>query len=162
MNGFLLFCFALLFIYLGIVTHLVYGFCVDIAFSSSSSALDFFNFFTKLLTAFSDHLPSIDESSFPFFHANKRFTIGGVNGSIFKRTISQLFPFRQISNTWFFVSSIGRFLFLSCLFLYRYNFFFDFRRRRVSVCACVLFSLDMIWMMSGLLFFRRAILTLYR
>lgn len=73
--------------YLGIVTHLVYEFCVEIAFSSSSSALDFFNFFTRLLTAFSDHLPSIDESSFPFFHANKRFTIGGVNGNILKRMI---------------------------------------------------------------------------
>lgn len=70
-------------IYLGIVTHLVYGFCVEIAFSSSSSALDFFNFFTRLLTAFSDHFPSIDESSLPFFQANNRFTIGGVNGNIF-------------------------------------------------------------------------------
>lgn len=70
-------------IYLGIVTHLVYGFCVEIAFSSSSSALVFFNFFTRLLTAFSDHFPSIDESSLPFFQANNRFTIGGVNGNIF-------------------------------------------------------------------------------
>lgn len=69
-------------IYLGTVIHLVYGFCVEIAFSNSSNALDFFNFFTKLLTAFSDHLPSIDESSFPFFHANKRLTIGGVNGNM--------------------------------------------------------------------------------
>lgn len=69
--------------YLGIVTHLVWEFCVEIAFSISSSALDFFSFFTRLFTAFSDHFPSIDESSLPFFHANKRFTIGGVNGSIF-------------------------------------------------------------------------------
>lgn len=73
-----------IFFYLGIVTHLVYEFCVEIAFSSSSSALDFFNFFTRLFTAFSDHFPSIDESSLPFFHANRRFTIGGVNGNIFE------------------------------------------------------------------------------
>lgn len=81
-------------IYLGIVTHLVWLFCVEIAFSSSSKAPLFFNFFTRLLTAFSDHFPSIDDSSLPFFHASKRFTTGGVNGNIFYRIYFVLF--RQI------------------------------------------------------------------
>lgn len=65
--------------YLGIVTHLVLGFCDEMARSSSSSAPDFLNFFTKLLTAFSLHLPSASEH---FLQPKRRFTTGGVNGSI--------------------------------------------------------------------------------
>lgn len=66
--------------HLGIVTHFVLWFCDEIALSSSSKAPDFFNFFTKLFTAFSHHLSS---ASVPFFHPNNRFTTGGVNdGSI--------------------------------------------------------------------------------
>lgn len=64
------------------VTHFVRKLCVDIAFSNSSKAPDFLIFFTKLLTAFSAHFPSADESSFPFFHASRRLTTGGVNGNI--------------------------------------------------------------------------------
>lgn len=132
------------------MTHLVYGFCVDIAFSNSSSALDFFNFFTKLLTAFSDHLPSIDESSFPFFHANKRFTIGGVNGSIFETNNFTTFPFSSNFKHLILCLFVRWLLFFFGIPLSE-QFFFDFRRRRrVSVC---IFSLDMIWMMSGLLLF---------
>lgn len=66
--------------YLGIVTHFVFWFWDEMARSSSSNAPDFFNFFTKLFTAFSHHLSS---ASLPFFQPNKRFTTGGVNdGSI--------------------------------------------------------------------------------
>ena len=73
--------------YLGIVTHFVLWFCEEMARSSSSKAPDFFNFLTKLFTAFSHHLSS---ASVPFFHPNKRFTTGGVNdGSIPLITIKQ-------------------------------------------------------------------------
>lgn len=65
-------------IYLGIVMHLVDVSCVLIAFFSSSNPPVFFSFFTKLLTAFSDHLSTSELS--PFFHPNKVLTIGGVNG----------------------------------------------------------------------------------
>lgn len=64
--------------YLGIVMHLVDVSCVLIAFFSSSSPPVFFNFFTKLFTAFSDHLSTSELS--PFFHPSKVFTIGGVKG----------------------------------------------------------------------------------
>lgn len=65
------------------VTHLVLLFWVEIAFSSSSRAPDFFNFLTKLLTAFSDHLSSaMDEPSGHFFQPNRRFTTGGVKGNM--------------------------------------------------------------------------------
>ena len=65
------------------VTHLVLQFCVVMARSSSSSAPDFFSFFTRLLTAFSHHLPSTESSAEAFFQPSKRFTIGGLNCSIF-------------------------------------------------------------------------------
>lgn len=58
--------------------HFVDVSCVLIAFFSSSKPPVFFSFFTKLLTAFSDHLSTSELS--PFFHPNKVFTIGGVNG----------------------------------------------------------------------------------
>lgn len=122
------------------MTHLVYGFCVDIAFSNSSSALDFFNFFTKLLTAFSDHFPSIDESSFPFFHANNRFTIGGVKGSIFD---DQFYSFNfwnlnTVFSVWFVCVCVSFFF----LLLFCYNFY--------SICAYVwvcecLYVFHLIW-----------------
>lgn len=65
--------------YLGIVMHLVLQFCVVMAFSSSSRPADFFNFLTKLLTAFSLHLSSLSA----FFQPSNRLTIGGLKlGSI--------------------------------------------------------------------------------
>lgn len=64
--------------YLGMVIHLVLASCVVMAFSNSSRPPHFFSFFTRLFTAFSDHLSSLSES--PFFQPNRRFTIGGVNG----------------------------------------------------------------------------------
>lgn len=73
------------------VTHLVLQFCVVMARSSSSSAPDFFSFFTRLLTAFSHHLPSTESSAEAFFQPSKRFTIGGLNCSIFFRRIKGLF-----------------------------------------------------------------------
>ena len=60
---------------LGIVMHFVCGSCVEMAFSSSSSPPVFLSFFTRLFTAFSDHLSSVSS----FFQPNKRLTIGGVN-----------------------------------------------------------------------------------
>lgn len=63
--------------YLGIVTHFVFGSWVVIAFSSSSKPLFFFNFFTKLLTAFSQYLSSPS----PFFHPSSFLTMGGVKGN---------------------------------------------------------------------------------
>lgn len=77
--------------YLGIVTHLVLPFCVVIAFSSSSSWPVFFNFFTKLFTAFSHHfsscpfcspLPAPPGTLVDFFQPKSRFTTGGVNGNM--------------------------------------------------------------------------------
>ena len=65
-------------IYLGIVIHLVWAFCSLIDFSNSSIPPLFFNFFTKLFTAFSLHLSSPS----PFFHPNKRLTTGDANGKI--------------------------------------------------------------------------------
>lgn len=76
--------------YLGMVTHLVFKFCVVMAFSSSSSWPVFFSFFTKLFTAFSHHFSSWPFCSPPppappeplavFFQPSRRFTTGGVNG----------------------------------------------------------------------------------
>ena len=63
--------------YLGIVIHFVFKSWVVIAFSNSSTPPLFFNFFTRLLTAFSDHLSSFSMS--PFFQPKRRLTIGGVN-----------------------------------------------------------------------------------
>lgn len=54
--------------------HLVLQLCVVMAFSSSSRPVDFFNFLTKLLTAFSLHLSSPSA----FFQPNNRLTIGGL------------------------------------------------------------------------------------
>lgn len=77
--------------YLGIVTHLVLQFCVVIAFSSSSSWAVFFNFFTRLFTAFSHHFSSwpfcspLPAPLWPvvvFFHPSSLFTTGGVNGKM--------------------------------------------------------------------------------
>lgn len=73
------------------VTHLVLQFCVVIAFSSSSSCPVFFNFFTKLFTAFSHHFSSCPFCSPPpappgplvdFFQPSSLFTTGGVNGKM--------------------------------------------------------------------------------
>lgn len=55
--------------------------CVVMAFSSSSNCPVFFNFFTRLLTAFSHHFSSCPFSS-PFFQPRSLFTIGGVNGNM--------------------------------------------------------------------------------
>ena len=66
------------FLYLVIVMHLVLESPVVTAFSNSSRPPVFFSFFTKLLTAFSDHLSSFSPS--PFLQAKSRLTIGGVNG----------------------------------------------------------------------------------
>lgn len=66
--------------HLGIVMHFVLGSWVDRAFVNSSNPPVFFSFLTRLFTAFSDHLSSLSCS--PFFHANKRLTIGGVKGEI--------------------------------------------------------------------------------
>jgi len=60
--------------------HFVFESCVVIAFSRSSKPPLFFSFFTKLLTAFSDHFSSL--SLLSFFQPSNRFTIGGVNASI--------------------------------------------------------------------------------
>lgn len=54
--------------------HLVLQLCVVMAFSSSSRPVDFFNFLTRLLTAFSLHLSSPSA----FFQPNNRLTIGGL------------------------------------------------------------------------------------
>lgn len=59
--------------------HLVFTFCVVMAFSSSSNCPVFLSFFTKLLTAFSHHFSSCPFCS-PFFQPSRRFTIGGVKG----------------------------------------------------------------------------------
>lgn len=65
--------------YLGIVMHLVLQLWVVMAFSSSSRPVDFFNFLTRLLTAFSLHLSSPSA----FFQPSSRLTIGGLKlGSI--------------------------------------------------------------------------------
>lgn len=78
-------------IYLGMVTHLVLQFCVVMAFSSSSSWAVFFNFFTRLFTAFSHHfsswpfcspLPAPLGPVVVFFHPSSLFTTGGVNGKM--------------------------------------------------------------------------------
>lgn len=70
---------------------MVLQFCVVIAFSSSSSWPVFFNFFTKLFTAFSHHFSSWPFCSPPpappgplvdFFQPNNLFTTGGVNGKM--------------------------------------------------------------------------------
>ena len=75
--------------YLGMVTHLVLQFCVVMAFSSSSSWPVFFNFFTRLFTAFSHHFSSCPFCSPPpappgpladFFQPSSLLTTGGVNG----------------------------------------------------------------------------------
>lgn len=55
--------------------------CVVMAFSSSSNCPVFFNFFTRLLTAFSHHFSSCPFNS-PFFQPRSLFTIGGVNGNM--------------------------------------------------------------------------------
>jgi len=60
--------------------HFVLGSLVIIAFSSSSKPPLFFNFLTRLLTAFSDHFSSLSAS--PFFQPNNFFTMGGVNWSM--------------------------------------------------------------------------------
>ena len=78
--------------------HLVVGSCVVIAFSNSSKPPVFFNFFTKLFTAFSLHLSSPS----PFFHPKSRFTIGGVNGSI--DVIATLNP-DSSKNSWLVLKS---------------------------------------------------------
>lgn len=54
--------------------HLVLQLCVVMAFSSSSRPVDFFNFFTRLFTAFSLHLSSPSD----FFQPSNRLTIGGL------------------------------------------------------------------------------------
>lgn len=65
--------------------------CVVMALSSSSRAPDFFNFLTRLLTAFSAHLSSCcwaEGSGCPVgdvvltFQPSSRFTTGGVNASM--------------------------------------------------------------------------------
>lgn len=61
--------------------HLVLIFWVVMAFSNSSSCPVFFNFFTRLFTAFSHHFSSCPFCS-PFFQPRSLFTIGGVKGSI--------------------------------------------------------------------------------
>ena len=59
----------------GIVTHSVFGLCIDNAFSRASSApFFFFNFLTRASTAFSAHF----SSSSPCFHPRSRFTYGEV------------------------------------------------------------------------------------
>lgn len=67
--------------YLGIVIHFVLIFCVVMAFSNSSSCPVFFNFFTRLFTAFSHHFSSCPFCS-PFFQPKSLFTMGGVKGRI--------------------------------------------------------------------------------
>ena len=64
--------------YLGILIHLVFWSWLVMAFSNSSSPPPFFSFFTKLLTAFSDHLSSFSFS--PFFQPRSLLTTGGVKG----------------------------------------------------------------------------------
>lgn len=61
--------------------HFVLTFCVVMAFSNSSSCPVFFNFFTRLFTAFSHHFSSCPFCS-PFFQPRSLFTIGGVNGNM--------------------------------------------------------------------------------
>lgn len=71
--------------------HFVWTFCVVMAFSNSSNCPVFFNFFTRLLTAFSHHFSSCPFCSPPpappgplddFFQPSSLFTTGGVNGKM--------------------------------------------------------------------------------
>ena len=62
--------------------HLVCASWVVMAFSSSSTIPLFFSFFTRLLTAFSDHLASCSFLAVPSRHSRSRLTIGGVKGNI--------------------------------------------------------------------------------
>lgn len=75
--------------YLGIVTHLVLGFCVEIALSSSSRAPVRFSFLTRLFTAFSHHLSSAADPSEPFFQPSSRFTTGGLLKGNIPRDLTQ-------------------------------------------------------------------------